>query len=226
MKRLQLSLSVGLLIAAMAAPSFAADMPRKAFKSPVYSAPAFSWTGFYVGINGGYGWGNSNWSSAVTTGSPKPKGGLLGATVGYNMQTGVWVWGLEGDFDASWIKGTDNAGTGLCAGVGCETRNSWLATARGRVGYSFDRWLPFITGGLAFGDVKMTPNIGLSETKTKTGWALGAGVEYAFMGAWSLKGEYLYADLGKASCSAATCLVATDVSFKTSTVRFGVNYRF
>lgn len=224
MKRLLLSVAAGLLVAAMAAPSFAADLPRKA---PAYSAPpVFSWTGFYAGINGGYGWGTSSWSSAVTSGSPKPKGGLVGGTLGYNMQTGVWVFGIEGDFDATWLKGTDSSGTGLCSGIGCQTKNSWLATVRGRVGYAFDRWLPFITGGVAFGDIKMTPNNTLSESKTNAGWALGAGVEYAFMGAWSLKGEYLYADLGKATCSASTCGIATDVSFKASTVRVGVNYRF
>ena len=224
MKRFILSACAGVVAAMVAMPAFAADLPRKA--APYYVAP-FSWSGIYVGLNGGYGWGTSSWTSTATTGDTKPKGWLAGGTLGYNLQTGVWVWGLEGDIDVSTIKGATTAGTGVCAGaIGCETRNRWLATARGRIGYSLDRWLPFITGGAAFGDVKMSPNTGLSETKTKVGWTLGGGVEYAFMGPWSAKIEYLYVDLGKSSCSAATCVISTDVGFTSSIVRAGVNYRF
>ena len=226
MKRFILTACAGLLAAAVASPSLAADLPRPAYKAPVYVAP-FSWTGFYVGINGGYGWGTTNWSNAAVSDSFKTKGGLVGGTIGYNMQTGSWVWGIEGDLDASWIKGSDNTGGGVCGGAnGCETKNTWLATGRGRIGYAWDRWLPFITGGAAFGSVKMTPNAGTSETDNQVGWTLGGGVEYAFMGAWSAKLDYLYVDLGKANCSAATCGTSTDVKFNTNLVRLGVNYRF
>ena len=221
MKRFTLAACAGLLAAAMALPSFAADMPRPAYKAPSSAAP-WNWTGFYVGINGGYGWGNSSWTdpvSGATTGDFNVSGALAGGTIGYNLQTGLWVWGLEGDIDASWIKGTD-------ATICCETKNDWLATARGRIGYAMDRWMPFLTGGAAFGDVKMTPVGFASETDTRFGWTAGGGLEYAFMGAWSAKLEYLYADLGKANCSAATCGVATDVTFKTSIVRGGINYHF
>lgn len=225
MKRFTLMASAGLLAAAMASPSFAADLPRPAYKSPVYVAP-FSWTGFYVGINGGYGWGTSDWTGVGSTAAVTPKGWLVGGTLGYNLQTGNWVWGLEGDIDFSTMDGT-NIGTGICAGtVGCETKNTWLATTRGRIGYAWDRWLPFFTGGAAFGNIKMTRNSGVSETETRVGWTLGGGVEYAFMGAWTAKLEYLYVDLGSASCSAATCGVDTDVDYKTNLVRIGVNYRF
>ena len=85
---------------------------------------------------------------------------------------------------------------------------------------------PYVTGGAAFADVKMTPVGGTSETETQVGWTAGAGLEYAFMGAWSAKLEYLYADLGKASCGAATCGIVNDVKFKTSIVRGGMNYHF
>jgi outer membrane immunogenic protein len=225
MKRFTLMACAGLMAAAMATPSFAADLPRPAYKAPVFVAP-FSWSGFYVGINGGYGWGTSDWSSAVASDTIKPKGGLVGGTLGYNMQTGNWVWGIETDIDYSTIDGT-NIGTGICGGaVGCETQNHWLGTARGRVGYAFDRWLPFITGGAAYGDVKMTPNSGISETENRLGWTLGGGVEWAFMGAWSAKLEYLYVDLGNATCSTATCGTETDVGFTANVVRLGVNYRF
>jgi outer membrane immunogenic protein len=139
------------------------------------------------------------------------------------MQTGNWVWGIEADLDASWIKGTE---TTVCGTPGCETRNDWLGTARGRIGYAFDRWMLYATGGGAFGDVKMTPGAGTSETDNRFGWTAGAGVEWAFMGAWSAKLEYLYVDLGTANCSATTCGASTDVDFKTNLVRVGVNYRF
>jgi outer membrane immunogenic protein len=95
-----------------------------------------------------------------------------------------------------------------------------------RLGYSWDRWMPFITGGAAFGDIKMDPGFGTTESKTKVGWTAGAGVEYAFMGEWSAKIEYLYVDLGSATCSAPTCIPDFDVSFKTNLVRLGLNYRF
>ena len=227
MKRLTSMAIAGLLTAAWASPSLAADLPRPAYKAPVYVAPVFTWSGFYVGINGGYGWAKSDWSSAATTGSTDPKGYLIGGTVGYNMQTGAFVWGLEGDVDLSTIKGSTTGGTGACgAAPGCETRNRWFGTARGRIGYAFDRWLPYITGGAAFGDVKMSPNTGVDETKTKIGWTAGAGVEWAFLENWSAKVEYLYADLGTSTCSAAACGTDTDVTFKANIVRLGVNYRF
>ena len=232
MKRYLIAACVGLMAVTMAAPSFAADLPRPAYqpayrpayKAPFYVAP-FSWSGFYVGINGGYGWGTSDWSSAVTTGSTDPKGGMVGGTLGYNLQTGVWVWGIEGDFDASWVKGT-GVGTGVCAGVGCETKNTWLGTIRGRIGYAWDRFMPYITGGGAYGGIKMTPAGGASETDNKFGWTVGAGLEYAFLGNWSAKLEYLYVDLGNTTCDVATCGVATTVNFKENLFRLGINYKF
>ena len=97
----------------------------------------------------------------------------------------------------------------------------------GRIGYAWDRWLPYITGGVAYGDVKMTAGAAGSETKSKLGWTAGAGVEYAFMGAWSAKLEYLYVDLGKVTCTAA-CSGTTpiDVTFTSNILRGGVNYKF
>ena len=226
MKRLPMTVCIGLFVAAMATPSFAADLPRPSYKAPIYTAPAFSWTGLYVGINGGYGFGKSDWSGAGTSGSTSPKGALAGVTLGYNLQTGYWVWGLEGDLDYNGMKGS-TVGTGACGGVGCETKSSWLGTARGRIGYAgWDRWMPYITGGAAFGDVKMTSGTGASESKTRIGYTLGAGLEYALLTNWSVKAEYLYADLGKSSCAASTCGTATDVTYKANLVRLGLNYRF
>src|SRR5262249_10917920 len=110
--------------------------------------PRSIWTGFYVGINGGGGWGNSQWDGLIIN-SFDVSGGLIGGTVGYNWQFGQALIGAEGDVDWSGIRDTT---TVLCP-TGCETRNKWLATVRGRLGYAFDRFLPYFTGGLAGGDI-------------------------------------------------------------------------
>jgi outer membrane immunogenic protein len=197
----------------------AADL-RAPYKSPAYVAPAYySWSGFYVGLNAGYGFGTADWPTPPPI-SFKTTGYLAGLTLGYNYQFGAWVWGLEADVDYSSEKGTESA----CGGAGCETNLKWFGTARGRIGYAFDRWLPYITAGAAFGNIENSGTAG-SETKTKLGWTAGLGLEYAFLGAWSAKIEYLYADLGSMTCD--TCFgVSQDIKFKTSIVRLGVNYRF
>lgn len=221
MKRLILAGIGTLAVMTLMGSANAADLPRRyamPTKAPAYEAP-YTWTGFYIGINGGGGWGRSDWD-AFGTGF-NTSGGLVGGTLGYNYQMGQVVLGLEGDGDWS-----DLHGSGVCAGVSCETRNHWLATARGRAGYSFGRVLPYITGGAAFGDVKSS-RVGFgSDTTTRAGWTLGGGAEVTIAGPWSAKIEYLHVDLGKSSCDAVACGVPTDVSFTSDIVRGGINYRF
>ncbi len=214
--------AAALLIAPIAAQ--AADIPRGSYKAPAYVAPAYaSWTGFYLGLNAGYGWGKSDWTLPAV--SLSPKGALAGATAGYNFQTGTWVWGLEADLAWSGMKGSSD-----CPPVGatCETKLTWLATGRARLGYAgFNNWLPYLTGGAAYGGVKAS-NTGFGEASTsRFGWTAGAGVEYAMWSNWSVKAEYLYVDLGKFDCGVScTGGPASDVSFKTNIVRAGLNYRF
>lgn len=229
MKRVILAGASALAVLTTLAAANAADLPRRRAEMPVKApayVPPFSWTGFYVGINGGGAWGKSKWSNAAgaTTGNFDTSGGLVGGTVGYNVQMGQAVFGLEGDIDWSGIKGT--ATNSNCAVNACETKNDWLGTVRGRVGYAFGRMLPYVTGGLAVGNVKGTQaGIG-SVSDTKAGWTVGAGVEAAIYGPLSLKLEYLYADLGKLNCGGTTCAVPTDIDFHTNIVRAGLNYRF
>ena len=133
----------------------AADLPAAAPRQPVaYKAPPpiFSWTGFYLGINGGYGFGQSNWFNTVDgpTGHFNAGGFLLGGTLGANYQMGSFVIGLEGDGD--WNDA--NGSTGNCLVPNCTTRSDWLATIWGRAGYAVDRVLFYGTGGVAFGDVE------------------------------------------------------------------------
>jgi outer membrane immunogenic protein len=132
---------------------------------------------------------------------------------------GQTVFGLEGDLDWSNVKGST-----ACGGFSCETRNNWLGTFRGRIGYAFNRVMPYVTGGLAVGNVKASSALGSSD-ETRAGWTLGGGIEANIVGPWSAKIEYLYADLGKTDCAA--CVVGgTDVSFHANIVRAGLNYRF
>lgn len=222
MKRVILAGVSALAVVTMMGAANAADLPRRRAEMPVKAPaymPTFSWTGFYAGINGGGGFGRSNWSALGT--NLDTSGGLVGGTVGYNWQAGQTVFGLEGDVDWSGIKGSD-----ACGGLACETKNDWLGTFRGRVGYAFNRVMPYVTGGLAVGNVKAS-TINGSNDETRAGWTLGAGIEANIVGPWSAKIEYLYADLGKTTCS--TCglgATATDVDFHTNIVRAGINYHF
>lgn len=224
MNRFNLSVAACVLAFVTASPTFAADMPR-GYSQPEYAAPAAPWSGFYVGLNAAYGFGQSDWSGGVTSGSNSPAGGLFGATLGFNGQYGAFVFGAEGDIDGNWMRDSNSTGTGFCSSPGCGTQTSWFGTTRGRIGYAFDRALFYFTAGAAFGDVQMTA-LGGTATADKVGWTAGAGLEYAFLGPWSAKFEYLYADLGSASCGAAVCGTDTTVTFKTNIIRLGVNYRF
>ena len=158
-----------------------------------------------------------------STGSFNTSGGLVGGTVGYNYQFGQGVVGVEGDIDWADINGTTNSACPL----GCKTSDHWLSTVRGRLGYAADRFMPFVTGGAAFGDIRAsTPGFAGANT-TNAGWTVGAGLEFAIAGNWTAKAEYLYVDLGKFNCGIACGAFVTDnVSFTTNIVRAGVNYRF
>lgn len=202
--------------------AFAADIPHRAppraeypTKAPVYEP--YNWTGFYGGINAGYAWGDTKFSLGGVNAKSSPDGALLGGTIGYNYQWGQTVFGVEGDVDWSDVRGR----TGCAAGI-CETKNNWLATTRLRLGYAVDRFMPYVTGGAAFGDVKANiPGSG-SERDTRTGWTIGAGAEYAFTPSWSVKAEYLHVDFGKFNCAAC----GGSVKFDEDIVRTGLNYKF
>ncbi len=224
MKKLLLaSVGMGALALAVTAAN-AADIIRHRPPPPVVVAPPYNWTGFYVGINGGGGFGNSDINNVFGSTGLDVSGGLVGGTLGYNYQAGNIVFGIEGDGDWSGIQGSSSGFA--CPTANCNVHNDWLATVRGRLGYAYGRFLPYITGGAAFGDVKLTPAGLPGDTDTKTGWTLGGGIEAAISGPWTAKLEYLYVDLGDASCSAANCGVATSTRFQSNIVRAGINYRF
>ena len=228
-------------------PAFWADAsPPVVTKTPPVSwtgatPPVVSWTGIYLGINAGYSFGGSNWTDSVTgssSGSFGTSGFAFGGTLGANYQVGALVFGVEADGDWTDASGfgtfTATSSTSLCAG-GCLTKNSWLSTARGRVGYAFDRFLVYGTGGAAFGNVQASFSNDSVSSATEAGWTVGAGVEVAFSPNWTAKAEYLFVDLSNGSCT-TDCAIANAngpalipnvaVKFNESIVRGGVNYRF
>jgi outer membrane immunogenic protein len=139
-----------------------------------------------------------------------------------------WVLGIESDYDFSTVKGSTS--TGLCAGVVCTIENTWVGTTRGRVGYAWGSWLPYLTGGVAYGNVHIQDSAGAVHAgTTRTGWTGGGGLEYALNRNWSARVEYLYIDLGSAGVPCATAAGACGTStqnFNESVVRGGVDYRF
>jgi outer membrane immunogenic protein len=214
-------LLLGALVSAHGA--VAADLSLE----PLYKSPpaqvtqAYNWTGFYFGANGGGGWGHSFWS-ANTTGLGLG-GGQVGGTLGYNKQLGNVVFGVEGDIDWSSFNGTRT--TAGCPG-GCGTSDSWLSTVRGRVGYSVDRFMPYLTGGLAAGDIRAAAPGFVGGSSANAGWTLGAGLEVALPGNWSAKAEYLRVDLGGFNCTGCSAAPTDNVSLQENVFRAGVNYRF
>lgn len=230
-----------------AAPAFAADTsrPRVTKAAPLgwtgTTPPAVNWTGVYLGVNAGFSFGGSDWTDSVTgtsSGSFGTSGFAFGGTLGANYQAHSWVFGLEADGDWADASGfgtfTTTSTSSLCAG-GCLTNNTWLTTVRGRVGYAFDRFLVYGTGGAAFGNVRANFSNDPVSSATETGWTAGAGVEVALTPHWSAKAEYLFVDLGNGSCT-TDCAIQNPngpplipnvaVKFNESLVRVGIDYKF
>ena len=212
----------GVCLLALAGAATAADLPpapRNYYKAPAYVA-AYNWSGFYLGVNGGGGLGRSNWDSA---GAFDIDGGVVGGTIGYNYQIGSAVIGGEGDIDWSGINGST---TTIGCPAGCTTKDSWLSTVRARFGYAADRFMPYVTGGAAFGNINAsTPGLA-GGSATNVGWTAGAGLEFAIAGHWTAKAEYLFVDLGKFNCGVGCGAASDNVSFNSNLIRGGINYRF
>lgn len=244
MKKLLLATTAAVVLAAASAN--AADLSRPAYAPP---PPAYSWTGFYWGLNIGYSWGTfkreytetiPGFGTGTTSESQSMNGVIGGFQSGYNYQFGNWAWGLETDIQASGQKGsTTYCFFASCAvSVAAEHKLPWFGTARSRLGIL---WSPAVlvygTAGAAFGQVKSSyvENMGnvtvatLNTNNTRAGWTAGAGIEGALGGGWSAKLEYLYIDLGKQTGNSAT-VVGTAASWSERTtdniVRVGLNYKW
>ena len=230
MKPIVVAAMLGLVGAGQA---LGADLPSPAPVPPASYFPAseYRWTGPYFGINGGYGFGTSNWNlSGLSTGNFNVSGLILGGTFGANFfQINGFVFGGEGDFDWSRIGGSSSAAgcaaIGAPAGATCQTGSHWLSTGRARVGYAIDRVLLYATGGLAVGDIDVGNTGG-----TFTGGTAGGGIEVAFTDHLTAKAEYLYVNFPNVRCSATTkspVVCGTGgLSLTENIVRGGINYKF
>jgi outer membrane immunogenic protein len=256
------------------APALAADMAVKAPPAPPALAPVYDWTGFYVGGNVGAVWqqddGTSNFvqpadplafldfnpqSNSLTDSSV-----IGGPQIGYNWQFTNWVVGLEGDW--SWLDAKNSfcrqtdVNSAACSDNGrgfltLTSQTDWIATVRGRLGFTWDRYLVYGTGGAAWGKVDTSINAncllgglagcGVSATPqnvtgnfstTKSGWTAGGGIEAMLTPNWTVRVEYLRVDLGTVSNtfvlppsgSGQTASWSRSVAY--DIVRFGLNYKF
>jgi outer membrane immunogenic protein len=275
----KLTIAMGAAAALIGASALAADMTVKA---PVPAAvPAYGWTGFYLGGNIGYSWGNADTDfdagpvtvfegptipGFVMSESVKTEGIIGGGQIGYNSRFSAnWVAGLEVDIEGSGERASRSFSNPFffdrpllrgAAVTEYEAEIPWIGTARGRIGYAWDRVMLYVTGGLAYGEVKLQgthtvrasgalkPFISsaLADCQVNTGWTVGAGVEAALVGNWTWKTEYLYVDLGSLDTPPGNpavictrCLpprlagggqIASRTNFTDNLVHVGLNYKF
>ncbi|MGQ7792402.1 outer membrane protein [Faunimonas sp. B44] len=236
-----------LLVAALASSGvMAADLPIQPIApavAPITSVPLFTWSGGYLGVSVGYGWGIDD---RVGIGTPpvralfgnigtfSPNGWLGGLQAGYNLQLGQFVVGAEGDFQ--WTGIDDRLPTRVSSGAVAvtgfaSTDLDWYATLRARAGITFDRFLVYGTAGVALAmvDYRTTvtvpaPTEVMRNNDAKWGYVLGGGVEYAFNENLSMKGEYQYIDISIDPLRSATYVTVPTPGYHT--VRVGLNYRF
>ncbi|MDE2363239.1 MAG: porin family protein [Hyphomicrobiales bacterium] len=212
----------GLLIAALAASTIAgaasaADLPSRK-TAAVAPAPVFTWSGAYVGLQAGGLWDTfgaaNNWWGVLPgyywSGSTNRTGFVGGAHIGLNLQSDMFVFGVEGD-----LEGTSVAGSGL------------RGSARGRLGVAFDRTLLYVTGGLAgAGGNNNATWFGRNYGRNGMGWTAGAGVEYAFAPAWSARLEYRYSQFGSSVNNGVVGWNDNGGARRENSVRLGVSYHF
>jgi outer membrane immunogenic protein len=247
---------------------------------PVYAPPvaiAPTWTGVYIGFNGGWGWSNSN-NNTLTVGPTLPPGAfgvftpatfggiggndnnnkngpVFGGQLGYNYQAGNWVFGVEGDVDGTNIRNNQSgaitlAPVGVVGSGFLNVKQEWLASIRGRLGYTWGPGMIYVTGGGAWTGVKADGSATVASTipggtfletgtfdqsKTLSGWVVGAGYEWMIAPNWALRGEYLYYGFtGNNNNNSGTlvfpvsgvAVAGNTGKLNTSVVRIGLDYKF
>jgi opacity protein-like surface antigen len=236
----------GLMVAGAAQ---AADMPLKAPPRPVIYS---DWTGFYMGIHAGYGWGRINPDDGDFTSpfhNPHPKGGVFGGQAGYNWQYGRAVVGLEIDYTGAGLKENQNVNFKLCQiefflaevpaectnlGVGVHSKIDALASARARAGFLLtDNWLAYGTAGIGWGRSELSipitinnvPFVTFSSKEDQFGWVAGGGLEYKFAEHWLLRGEYLHYGFGSITYSFQP-IGAINAKTSVDVARAALSYKF
>jgi outer membrane immunogenic protein len=244
----KLLLAAGTLALSFAAPAMATDLARR--PAPVYAPPApvvayYTWTGCYVGGNGGGLWANKEWidrnpldpSFGASFGSHTASGGLGGVQAGCNYQVGSWVFGVQGDYDWAGITGS-NANT-VFTRFTDQTQIQSLASVTARTGYAWDRFLGYVKGGGAWEKDNYSLLIGgatvATASETRGGWTIGIGAEYAFLDWLTGFVEYDYYDFGTrtnalacafAVCGLTSATVLFDVKETKNVFKAGLNFKF
>jgi opacity protein-like surface antigen len=211
-------------------------------KAPIYKAPpvasVYNWTGFYIGAYLGADWGTSGLTFLDDGASTNPRfaGFLGGGEIGYNYQVGKWLLGLEGDM--AWTNARGARPCPISFFANCEVDTNWLSTVTGRIGYTYwDRLLTYVKGGTAIAQSRAdaacnldsqpaTPVLGCpsqGESKTKVGWAAGAGFEFGLTQNVSMKSEITYFNLGSDRYTLAG--IPTDMKQNGFISTVGVHFR-
>jgi len=232
-------------------------------------APVYNWTGFYIGFNGGWGWSRAS-ANIVQTGTPldfnpvevstKTNGAVFGGQIGYNYQfNSNWVVGVEGDFDGTGMSKSGSAVyPSLLAGAfgrndafSAEAKIRWLATVRGRLGYTWGPGMVYITGGGAWeeleGNFLVSSNLATgtfgtsvagSATSTKSGWTIGGGFQWMLTPSWIARAEYLYYSFNNnnntlaltfpapTQCATPCGVAVTSSNNNINVLRLGLDYKF
>ena len=220
------------------APAFAADLAPQSIEpaAPIAVAPTFSWTGFYAGVHAGAAFADTKLDSYKVNAT----GFIGGAHAGYNLQLNSnVVIGLEGDIDYTSLskkKLVESESEGdLFRNGYVKAESQWQGSVRARLGYAIDRFLPYVTGGVAFGDEKFSvsevsnvdTNYTASSSKTAVGWTAGGGAEYAVTDNWLVRGEVRYTDLGNRNFSFDTIdSGAIKSRFDQVSTTLGASYKF
>lgn len=213
----------------------ASDINNNEASNSSMDATVFAWEGGYIGAQIGKAWGKSNFTDANFSDDLKPDGFLGGIYAGYNFDVGSNViLGVEADLNLGNITDSEfeDFGGGFAAGAESELR--WSGAVRARAGYAIDRFMPFIAGGVAFGNVKNLGYLNLpvhfsaADSQTLTGWTAGAGIDYAATDKIVLRLEYRHTDYGNADFSGSNSIFSFDTgnTFKTNDLRLGVSYKF
>lgn len=218
----------------------AADVVVAHTEAPAVAASAFSWQGFYAGGEIGGSWAQSKLKSRgnnQTYGSKvKPDGFIGGLYAGYNFEINGGdniVLGAETDF--LW-NDVDDIGSKELGGFKYKTRvkQKWVGSTRLRAGYAVDRWLPYVAAGVAYGKIDTRLNrydaddafvSGGNKNKTRSGWTIGAGVDYAMTDNVLLRVEYRYTDFGKKTYDYGN-EGSYRIKYNSNDVRVGVAYKF
>ena len=221
MRRLTLASAgfLALLSGSARAADMGTDMPM--------TAPGFDWTGYYAGLQAGYGWGSSDITGndgGPFSVSPDIKGGFVGGHVAGLWQFDQAVLGAEADLNYASVDGTAGAGPGNTFG----TDIKWFGSVNAQAGYAMDRLLIYGFGGIAFAGIETSQAAGtaFAETRTSTGWTIGAGVDYALTNNVVVGAQYRYYDFGKEHFDAPDGFSDRDQDVKLQTLGVNFSYKF